>query len=117
MIPRLKFPSESPFQRFVFGAEEVPSSSEVGQPLRDAMDLVYLTGQYPADALKLEDTEVGSGENIQEAYIKKHNRPARIHRLGGVSGADRSLALRLRQPYFLRNYNESTFQLAIWRIH
>ncbi|MDM8357521.1 tyrosine-type recombinase/integrase [Pandoraea communis] len=31
------------------------------QPLRDAMDLAYLTGQRPSDALKLADTDIKEG--------------------------------------------------------
>jgi len=35
--------------------------AKAGQPLRDAMDLAYLTGQRPSDVLKMEETHIKDG--------------------------------------------------------
>lgn len=56
-------------------------------PLRDAMDMVYLTGQRPGDALKL------SEQNIQDGHLVikqgKTKAPLRIAVAGGEEGACR----------------------------
>ncbi|NMV36965.1 tyrosine-type recombinase/integrase [Ralstonia insidiosa] len=56
------------------------------QPLRDAMDLAYLTGQRPADTLRFDERHInGSAElEIQQGKTKKKLRIAVVGELAGV---------------------------------
>lgn len=42
--------------------------AKAGQPLRDAMDLAYLTGQRPSDVLRMDETDIREGVlNVRQA--------------------------------------------------
>ena len=64
---------------------------EADQPMRDAMDLAYLTGQRPADTLRFDERHInGSNElEIQQGKTKKKLRTAHRRSKGGRwRGAD-----------------------------
>ncbi len=53
------------------------------QPLRDAMDLAYLTGQRPSDALKMRETDIRDG--CLEIRQGKTDMPLRIEIVGKLA--------------------------------
>ncbi|WP_196489383.1 hypothetical protein [Burkholderia territorii] len=58
------------------------------QPLRDAMDLAYLTGQRPADTLKFDERDIKDGE----LWVEQGKRGKRLRisygAVGGCVGAN-----------------------------
>jgi integrase len=61
-------------------------------PLRDAMDLAYLTGQRPADALKMTEHDIIDGHLI--VTQEKTKQPLRIQIVGELAGLLERIQLR-----------------------
>jgi len=72
-------------KRTVYIEDEIfQAVREVGdQPLRDAMDLAYLTGQRPADTLKFRESDIRSG--ALELRQNKTGEPLRIRLTGELA--------------------------------
>jgi integrase len=64
--------------------------AKAGQPLRDAMDLAYLTGQRPSDVLRMDETDVRDGV----LWVRQAKTGARVRM--AVSGELAALIERVR---------------------
>ena len=65
---------------------------QAAQPLRDAMDLAYLTGQRPADALRMSQHDIIDGHLI--VTQEKTKQPLRILVTGELSALIKRIELR-----------------------
>ena len=57
-----------------------------GQPLRDAIDLAYLTGQRPGDVLRLAESDIRDGRPLSKAQLRSRFEAARS--AAGITGDD-----------------------------
>lgn len=71
----------------VFEAVKLAAS----QPVRDAMDLAYLTGQRPADVLKLSETDIGKDSTLTVVQNKRGGRVRLRLALTGKDGTPNDL--------------------------
>ncbi len=72
------------------------------QSLRDAMDLIYLTGQRPADVLKMTDRDIA--DNAIEVRQNKVDMPLRIEIEGELEALLKRISAR-KQGYKLASFN------------
>ena len=91
---------------------------EADQPMRDAMDLAYLTGQRPADTLRFDERHInGSNElEIQQGKTKKKLRIAVVGELAAVIARIRARKKGYKVVSTALVVNESGERLGVWAL-